>query len=413
MFQATLHHLVHSIDNMAHLKFNVEKRLQEIYDVIESTNLPMSPSLLSGQMGIILFLAYYCNFTRDPKVHHILERKLDVLLDLISDGITLPTYGNGISGILYAITFLNENKLANIDLSDVHDVYSEYLYHQMIELLSKGNYDFLHGSLGILLYFIKNVKNDRDMNIVLDAIQVLDRIAIKDNNKIKWMSKDFSDNEIVNLSLSHGLSSIAIILSRIVKSNIELTNCSDLLRGTINYILEQGIDHKKYGSYFSSYAIESINNNVLKSRLAWCYGDLGIALALWRAGKALNEVHWTTKAIEILRFSCTRKMPQSTGVNDACICHGTAGVAQIYKRLYLETQIPEFDNTYKYWINETIQMASYENNKATYKFWKGNKIGWSKDLSLINGIAGIGLVLMSYLNEDLKFTAWDELILVS
>lgn len=35
------------------------------------------------------------------------------------------------------------------------------------------------------------------------------------------------------------------------------------------------------------------------SRLAWCYGDLGVAVALWNAGKVLDDETLKTKAHEV------------------------------------------------------------------------------------------------------------------
>ena len=81
----------------------------------------------------------------------------------------------------------------------------------------------------------------------------------------------------------------------------------------------------------------------------------------------------------------------------------------IYHRMYLETDCDEFRNTAQYWINQTLNFASFEDGLAGYK----SRVidGWVCDYSLLMGISGIGLVFLSYLENDLQ--AWDEMLLLS
>jgi hypothetical protein len=68
------------------------------------------------------------------------------------------------------------------------------------------------------------------------------------------------------------------------------------------------------------------------SRLAWCYGDLGAAAVLWRAGLALNDDIATVAALRALHAASSRP-PTRSGVQDAGLCHGTAGVALLFHQL--------------------------------------------------------------------------------
>ena len=54
----------------------------------------------------------------------------------------------------------------------------------------------------------------------------------------------------------------------------------ELVAGTIGYILSQEIDRSKYGSCFPSQSLEN-GDEIHRSRLGGCYGDLGVAAALW------------------------------------------------------------------------------------------------------------------------------------
>lgn len=143
--------------------------------------------------------------------------------------------------------------------------------------------------------------------------------------------------------------------------------------------------------------------------MGWCYGDLGVALAMWQAGKVMNQTKWKDKALEVFLYATTRKDPDTEFVKDAGICHGSAGLAMIFRRMYLETGIEEFKTATDHWINETLKNARFEDGLAGYK--RLTMDGWENDYSLIMGIAGIGLVLISYLTNDAQ--EWDELFLLS
>jgi lantibiotic modifying enzyme len=232
-------------------------------------------------------------------------------------------------------------------------------------------------------------------------------------NQYKWKSViDIETQKIgYNISLSHGMSSIAVILSKLHNiKDIDQKMVKTLLEGCVNYILTQEIDKDKYGSFFSSLAIES-SIQLTGSRLAWCYGDLGISMALWQSGVALQNETWKNKALEILLFAAEkRKDLQKNHVADACLCHGTAGIGHIFYRMWWNTRMPEFKNAADYWFEQTLKMAAFSDGLAGYKAWHGDE-GWINDYGLLTGITGIGLALLTYYHEIEP--TWDECLLLS
>ena len=123
-----------------------------------------------------------------------------------------------------------------------------------------------------------------------------------DNQLIKWKSEIFGTADerttVYNLSLSHGMASIVAILSKILARGINKEKTEKLLRGVINYILSNQFDIKNSLSYFPN-SISLEGDKGPQSRLAWCYGDLGVSLALWNASKVLADNQLEQKVIEI------------------------------------------------------------------------------------------------------------------
>jgi hypothetical protein len=317
------------------------------------------------------------------------------------------SFCDGLSGILYLFDFLQQKELLDIDISDVQELFENYLIYSMKMDFFNRNFDFLHGSLGVILYFLKKRSNVDHIN---DFIEHLYVAAEKDtkNHIFKWKSYiPHIKKDGYNLSLSHGISSLIITLSRMLKNNINNKYIEEMLNGSINYIFSQELDYNLYGSHYPSIIAEKYS--ITKSRLAWCYGDLGIAFALWQAGTTTNRADWKNKALTIFTDSTRRTDSQLEGVIDAGICHGSVGLSLIYRRLYIETGIGSFKAATDYWMNQTLKHARFEDGLAGYKTYIMGD--WICDHSLLMGITGIGLTFISYLENDSQ--DWDELLLIS
>ena len=64
-----------------------------------------------------------------------------------------------------------------------------------------------------------------------------------------------------------------------------------------------------------------------------------------------------------------------------------------------------------YWIGRTLSMAKFEDGLAGYKTWQGAERGFRNEYGLLEGIAGIRLVLLAYLSDEEP--TWDECLLLS
>jgi len=98
-------------------------------------------------------------------------------------------------------------------------------------------------------------------------------------------------------------------------------------------------------------------------------------------------------------------------VMDACFCHGTSGIAHVFNRMWRETGMDECKHAAAYWIEQTLDMAKFTDGLAGYKTWQGGVLGYETRYGLLEGIAGIGLVLLSYYYEIEP--TWDECLLLS
>ena len=369
--------------------------------------------LFNGQWGMLLFEAYYLHYNPKCSMQKFFDEHLDFCLTSLSDGYRAYSYSNGLCGMLLALEHLQKKEFIEIEMSEAIDVYDNLFKQILDQELQNPNYDFLHGAIGLGFYFLHR-NNALSISCIENIINHLWADVIINGEQYAWKTiLNLSGIKAFNICLSHGMSSIAIFLARVYEKNILEEHTLKLLNGCIRFILAQEIDHKKYGSFFPSITIEYEQPDILKSRMGWCYGDLDIALSLWQCGKILHDDGLKMKSLEILRFSTQRKQLEENSVWDACLCHGTSGIAQIFLRMYYETGISSFLDANKFWINETLRMATYTNNGTGFKAleMKQSKLDYFDNYSFLEGISGIGLSLMAS-NSDIHFSDWDAFLLI-
>lgn len=368
-------------------------------------------SLLAGETGKALF---YSVLSRN-RYQSVLEQ-LYVIYDNIAheiSNIQHYSYCNGLAGIGWFYQFMNDEGYFENDTNMLLEDFDLYLATVLKLLMEKNDTDFLHGATGIAYYFYSRSKDNTNVNAVLQGyVDALSKWVETNHGLVKLATTEHQTNKtIYNISLSHGMSAIVSILARIYTIDaLRTEQVKQLIEGFMNYILAQEIDKDKYGSFFPNWAIES-TSPMYGSRLAWCYGDLGIGITLYQVGRILNRKDWMNKALEVLLYTATkRRNLQENLVHDACICHGTAGIGQIFYRMWWNTRLPEFKDAGDYWFNETLKMSKFEDGLAGYKVWHGEE-GFVNQTGLLEGIAGIGLALTSYAYEINP--TWDQCLLLS
>jgi hypothetical protein len=100
-------------------------------------------------------------------------------------------------------------------------------------------------------------------------------------------------------------------------------------------------------------------------------------------------------------------------VFDAGLCHGSAGIAHTFYRMWINSQIIEFKQAMEYWFEVTLKMATYKDGLAGYKTYCFSEANhwYMNDYSFLEGITGIGMTLNSFKNQ--VNPKWDKFLLLS
>jgi lantibiotic modifying enzyme len=391
------------------------EKLSEIAGTLvkHTPDLKENIGLMGGKIGVALFYFYYAKFLgEDQYADHGVELISDVF-DVINKDFTYHTHAAGLAGIGWTVEHLAQNDFIDTDTNEILADLDPFLHKTMIYDIQNQNYDFLHGAVGNGVYFLSRITSEKSKDYLKELIDQMDRTSHKDEDGArKWLSTlNIEDGtKGYNLSLSHGIASIVAFLGKVLETGIYHEKVSDLLNGAVQYLLKYKLDREKFPSNFPSWIRES--EPLSGSRLAWCYGDLGISTALWQAAQSAGNKDWEKIAVDVLLDSTARKDLKENTVLDAGLCHGAVGIMHIYNRAYHYTGIDTFKELALYWAEQTLNLAGFEDGYAGYKAWRTEKYGgWTPEAGFLEGIAGIGLAFISMLSGIEP--KWDRALFIS
>lgn len=173
-----------------------------------------------------------------------------------------------------------------------------------------------------------------------------------------------------NLGLAHGIPVIWYLLAHVSDRGIRPVKASRLLHGSIEWVLSRRLKTEGPLSFPSVWSEKGIGRAAL---LAWCYGDLGIAAALWVAARCTGSRDWQSEAISIAR-NTKRLAIDEVRVSDTSLCHGAAGFAHVYNRFYNSTNDPTFGDAAGRWYEKTLAMRVPEGGIAGYAAWISDSV---------------------------------------
>lgn len=360
-------------------------------------------SSLTGVMSKEIFLAHLSRYKSELKVEleKIIREDINIIFEYIEKNKVHFSNVDGLSGFGWGLAhlckygFLNENEL--------FEELDEFLFHQAILNLENLNYDFFYGGIGHGNYFLERLSSNPKLHEYLNQIiNKLYLIGKQKKGSLIWQTKENVSEKTIDLSLSHGLSSIIVFLAKLVQAGIAKEFCSELLAKCCHYLLLNS-HQSKQGLRFPDCVCES---KPIFSPLRWCHGQLGVVYALAFAGNVLNDPLFLSKALESALNIATIKMSKKELLYSATVCHGTLGIAHTFKRLNDILRDDQLEKASIYWYRQSIKLMDSE---IGYCYFDDDQK--YRELSgVLLGVEGIGLTILSNLcPTDPK---WDSCILL-
>ena len=373
--------------------------------------------LIDGRLGKVLYLIGCYKYFNKEEFRYEAEKLIQLVFSNIGkkQGLHVSTsLSNGLTGLGITLSFLLEGQIIDLnrETKELLQKIDRILFEQAIKQIGECNIDFLHSSMGTAHYLTRRSStNPKAKSYLYYIVKSLYDIAIKDERGMHFQQlKDIDGQKsmVTYFGIAHGMSGILLILIKIFRKGV----AEDLIYRIVSESIRFMLYYRKYPeedkpkkSLLPMALIDNHNfmdYDPYRVFMGWCNGDLGKVLLLSEAGRQFNNLEWMIAAQEIGKYSLEKKNPSDTGIQNTCFCHGSSGIAQLYKRLYDVSSAKMYLDGYHYWLNDTFSRLDQELNQLECIDRSGQ---------LLNGWSGAGLVLLSRLIED-EFD-WDSIFLLS
>ncbi|WP_370307281.1 lanthionine synthetase C family protein [Sinimarinibacterium flocculans] len=359
-------------------------------------------SLASGVAGHALFYAYLARHCENSggKFRRISKRSLDRLVSELSDANLLPGLFTGLAGIAWASRKVTQ--VLNIrDLDGYSDVYEQIGDYLSCEPRS-SEYDLIAGLSGIGAWILTIPEVKWRAQLLELVLQRLSQTSELDDGALRWPTPSWRPHPIetesperpqYNLGLAHGIPGIIGFLTECLRQGVSQEETTRLICGALKWLERRALPHH-VSSYFSY-----VSDTLLPARLAWCYGDAGVALVVNNAAHVLrrNDIH---EFANRLTKKAADRRGDSAQIMDAGVCHGTAGLVLIFNHLARVQQIGYAAGAADYWLNLLLQSRRPELGICGFSSWDGASKAYKLDSGYLSGAPGVALVLLGIETGD-------------
>lgn len=382
-------------------------------------------SLAGGRAGLAILYTYLAQ-AQSTKAYaetagQFLEQAVEAVAALPMDA----SLYSGFTGIAWAVAHL-QGRLLRHDEEDANAVIDEALIAYLHRAPWPGEYDLINGLVGIGVYALERLPRPTAVECLERIVERLDETAERNADGIAWFTppervlygdrEEFPDG-FYNLGVAHGVPGVIAFLAQVYAAGVAHAQVQPLLEGAVAWLFAQQVPPGA-GSRFA-YGVgpggqrRGSGSAARHARLAWCYGDPGIAVALLAAARCVGEPAWERQALDIARAAAERSLHWAAGV-DTGLCHGAAGLGHIFNRLFQATGEVRFKEAACGWFQRLLAMQRPGTGIAGFAAFLPSphrQNPWIDEPGILMGAAGIALALLATMTSIEP--AWDRMLLVS
>jgi hypothetical protein len=376
-----------------------------------------APFGLTGLAGWSLFFAY---LDRAVPGHGYLDRAAELLEDAVAGtgrSHSLASLHAGFPGVAWLVEHLKGWLLEDDAEDDPGEAIAAALCDHLGRSPWNGDYDLLLGLAGLGVYALERAPRRWGRECLERAVARLAETAERRPEGAAWKwSPEAAEPEMMqqypegnyNMGVAHGAPGVAAFLALASAAGVA---ARPLLDESVAWILAQRLPAGER-SIFPH--VVAPGQPPPPTRLAWCYGDLGVAAALLVAARCTGEAAWEREALATARAAAGRS-PEYSGVVDAGLCHGAAGNAHVFNRISQATGDPACEQAARFWLERALALRRPGEGVGGYFAWDAGdqrkRAGWQEDPRFLSGAAGIGLALLAAASP--VEPAWDRLLLTA
>ena len=384
---------------------------------VQSAQAVEEASLAGGRAGLATLYAYLAKAGFADRASETSQAFLDQAAEAVGDVNMPPSLYGGFTGVAWTLEHLSD-RVGRAD-DDPNEEIDAALAAYVARSPWTDDYDLVSGLVGLGVYALERLPRPGAGALLSMIVDRLEEASVNTEAGTTWLTRpdllpEHQRRECpegyYNLGLAHGVPGVIALLGGACAAGVGGARARPLLDGAVQWLLSQKCSDDG-GSLFPRWIAPG--NPLRPARSAWCYGDPGIAAALLCAAQAVGDASWEREAHEIARFAAARP-PADAGVRGAGLCHGAAGLAHLFNRLFQATGDEGLAEAARFWFTEALNMRQPGRGiagfAASYPRVEGG-VDWIDDPGLLTGAAGIALALTAAVTT--VEPDWDRMLLVS
>jgi lantibiotic biosynthesis protein len=315
----------------------------------------------------------------------------------------------------------DHNEVEEVEEEDLNGDIDSAVFKRLPNTSSSSPYDLISGLVGFGTYFLERLPRESAIQGIRAVFDQLENLAKSVDDGTAWHSgpellpdwqREQAPSGYYNLGVAHGIPGIIHFLSEAWATGIvERERSYKLLDRAVSWLIAQ---QRPSGSLsrFSSWIVPGEDST--DSRMAWCYGDLGILSVLLQVADRTGRPDWRAFAEELLNH-CLVWPVDRAGIADAPLCHGAAGVAHIFNRIYQTGGDLRCRDAALLWYQRTMDFRQAGSGVGGFSsLTRPAPTGlpvWEASPAFLDGAAGVALAFLSAVTP--VEPGWDRMLLIS
>lgn len=375
---------------------------------------------LGGAAGEAVLHAYLALHNGGDQQAERAAARLETAAEALATTVMPPGLYSGFSGVAWVSEHLQARLFEpDPEDDDPNREIDQALLDYLGTLTEADEYDLISGVTGLGVYARERLACPSGALLLERVVDHLAAQAETGPEGTAWFTppsrlpewqRELHPQGLYNLGVAHGIPGVVALLAIACQGGVAAGRARPLLDGAVRWLLAHQLPAGK-GSCFDTSFVAGQESGT--SRLAWCYGDPGIAATLLVAARAVGEPAWEDKALEVAR-EAARRPPEHSAVRDAGVCHGAAGLAHLFNRFWQASGEEVFRAAARNWIERTLEFRVPGEGIAGFRAWHalpGSNGQWAAEPGFLEGATGVALVLLAAVST--VEPEWDRLLLVS
>jgi hypothetical protein len=376
-----------------------------------------NPALASGEAGVALFYAYLDAARQGSDAADRALDAFDRSVDVLGESRPAAALYGGFCGTGWVAEHLTR-ELFQADEDLTADI-DQALAERLSVGAEKPPYDLMNGLSGFGAYLMERLPHPGAAELLGRVLDLLVETAEESEAGLTWYTRpewlspwlrELTPEGCYNLGVAHGVAGLIGFLAMAQREGAEDARIPYLAEGAIRWLLRQKLPPRE-GSVFPAWVIPG--QEPAPARIAWCTGDLGIAAVLLSAARSFGRPDWESEALALARLASARPF-EARKTDEVGLCHGAAGIAHLFNRLYQATGEPDLKEAALAWYCRCLDRERRGEGLTGLLSWvrivPGEETWWG-EYGFLGGLAGVGLALLAAVSE--VEPAWDRVMLVA